>query len=76
MRKKNIHHLSTWKVFKSKIFTDEKRTYTGCLRDPLYVLFILDDYFKFSGFKQKSSGITNLPSFLIRTSSNQISPPP
>ena len=31
---------------------------------------------QFSGFKHSSSGITNKPSFLTKTSSNQISPPP
>ena len=31
---------------------------------------------RFSGFRHSSSGMTNLPSFRISTSSNQISPPP
>lgn len=33
-------------------------------------------YFRFSGFRHSSSGRTNLPSFRISLSSNQISPPP
>ena len=33
-------------------------------------------YFKFSGFRDSNSAVINKPSFLIRTSSKYISPPP
>lgn len=36
----------------------------------------LNLYFRLSGFRHSNSGMTNIPSFLTRTSSNQISPPP